>query len=184
MLNRPLINRIRSVWYPVPYNKRKPWRRDIPEMVNVEVPRETNLLYILSVIVETKTTKNRIFSNIYIYICCITYHLRSSSFPTRNWKLKKNFNVAFVVPANLILFLPAFPLVLKWSDLEGTKSLYTYIYILHGIALKIIVISDTKLKKFNVAFVVPANLILLLLSVSSNPKNQATRRERKICFYR
>ena len=39
-------------------------------MVNVEVPRETNLLYILSVIVETKTTKNRIFS--YIYICCIT----------------------------------------------------------------------------------------------------------------
>ena len=39
-------------------------------MLNVEVPRETNLLYILSVIVETKTAKNRIFSN--IYICCIT----------------------------------------------------------------------------------------------------------------
>lgn len=37
-------------------------------MVNVEVPRETNLLYILSVIVETNTTKNRIFSNIYIYV--------------------------------------------------------------------------------------------------------------------
>lgn len=54
---------------------------------------------------------------------------------------------------------------------------------LHNIALKIIVISDTKLKKFNVANVVPANLILFLPSVSSNPKNQATRRERKICFY-
>ena len=37
-------------------------------MVIVEVPRETNLLYILSVIVETNTTKNRIFSNIYIYM--------------------------------------------------------------------------------------------------------------------
>ena len=57
-------------------------------MVNVEVPRETNLLYILSVTVETKITKNRIFLYIYIYI-------------------------------------------------------YIYIYMLHNIALKIIVISDT-----------------------------------------
>ena len=32
----------------------------------MEVPRETNLLYILSVTVETKITKNRIF--LYIYM--------------------------------------------------------------------------------------------------------------------